>query len=805
MLFRQRTVRTMCVAVALLFSAHAFAVSAKLDERHARDLQSNPIGLRFLLQITSGKRVFHRGEPVALTLSFSSDLPDKYKLDTAGYDRSGRLPTEEFVMEPDAVDPYADFFGVPVLGGIAGGLRTNPVLGRDPVKVELRMNDWFRFDRPGTYRFYLKSHRLSREALPGESEQRTVQFAAVSNIVEIEILPEDPVWELSRITALRQIVDHVAPAAPDGPNVVAIPGRPDEELREAWKELRALGTNAAVELALDLFERLDSAADSLLLVGSRDRAATIAAYDRHLARPNVAIYEWDIRLRAFLAYIEKERPRRLPILVWQLPGEQEMAKLQRTAATYQANFRSYVREQALRLIPAVQAKQGKARKISSAAIATLAPEAARAARLVQPDDYGLTRQQLIERFSSFDEDQQAELLGKKWDLVRGPAMIPVLRDLIAAHAPVSRPGTHHMSHEVWGAEGGLAITALQRLADLSPGEVLRVVMQDISSLKPRLTGFAVRELPAQSLPELDGALRSLLETDYDAAMPLVAKFGSANLLDTVRKHYLSDHLPCTEDQSAVTYMVRVAPEEDGLGRELLHKAMANREECGWYRFLLPRLAATAWNPAVRAEVLAALNDPDPEVAAGAASALAAHGPADLEPALWRRLEKWSREWRGRIAELNGPPLTGDGNKQQQRLGEALFTSITTAQAWLYDEPRRERLLAFCIDDYCRKRWSYLPTSGPMNIEVSGGGAIYPTRYRIFPYTCDTLDDLKRKLQQFPAGTDFLWPPHDGNPFDTVSPGRRDDLFKELQAFLARHSMTISVQNREPQTIAEPRP
>jgi hypothetical protein len=83
----------------------------------------------------------------------------------------------------DVVDPYLDYFAAGVLGGMAGGLRGYPVLGAEPYRIEVDLNDWFRFDRPGTYRLYLKSHRLSRE--------RTTPFAAVSNLLTVEIVADD--------------------------------------------------------------------------------------------------------------------------------------------------------------------------------------------------------------------------------------------------------------------------------------------------------------------------------------------------------------------------------------------------------------------------------------------------------------------------------------------------------------------------------------------------------------------------------------------------------------------------------------
>jgi len=89
-------------ALAILSLAGLPSPAASFDSRHASDLAANPFDLRFRLDTAGGQRAFHIGERIPLTLAFSSDTPAKYKLNAASYDRSGRLPTEEFVMEKES-------------------------------------------------------------------------------------------------------------------------------------------------------------------------------------------------------------------------------------------------------------------------------------------------------------------------------------------------------------------------------------------------------------------------------------------------------------------------------------------------------------------------------------------------------------------------------------------------------------------------------------------------------------------------------------------------------------------------------
>src|SRR5258708_6149587 len=111
---------------------------------------TNPPDLKLILSTTNGQNRFHTGETIPITLAFSSSTPDKYELDAATYDRSGRLRSEEFTLDRnDALDPLANYFGAGVIGFIGGGIRSTPTLNTQPFKINLFLNDWLRFDKPG--------------------------------------------------------------------------------------------------------------------------------------------------------------------------------------------------------------------------------------------------------------------------------------------------------------------------------------------------------------------------------------------------------------------------------------------------------------------------------------------------------------------------------------------------------------------------------------------------------------------------------------------------------------------------------
>lgn len=385
----------------------------------------------------------------------------------------------------DVPDPCADYFGSGVMGGVAGGLRGYGILEPKPYDIEVELNGWFRFDRAGTYRFYVRSHRLTRESLGGESKDRVTEFAAVSNILEIRII-EDAAWEASKLGEIRQVFDESGDQTPAA------------QVDRVWlaeRELRYLATPAAVELAFEQARRTGGMPNALLLAGARDRSHMLREFDCFLGDPATTIAEPDIGLRALFTYIAKERPKPLPRHRWEVSSEEEWPKLRGIAEERYKRYERYVHDEAVRLIPAVRAKTGDPRRNSAKVIAELAKDEARAAGFVEPENYGFTRGELIAQFASFTAERQEELLGPKWDAVRGPEMIRPLQAVVAS-APARSLPKNAFALQVWGTGAGVAESALRRLAELAPAEVERILRQDLASGRPRFAGFAVREFPA---------------------------------------------------------------------------------------------------------------------------------------------------------------------------------------------------------------------------------------------------------------------------------------------------------------------
>ena len=221
----------MAFAVHLLFAVLA-QVSAAGAAPAVRPPPVTAAPVTLTLRLADQRRQFRPGEAIPVELEFTSATTGRYSVDGATYDRSGRLTIDEFVIDriDEVSDPLLDFFGSG--GGIGGGIRGIGVLGEKPYTVKLELNDWFRFDTPGTYTLAVKSRRVTDESI-----RPSVVIPVESNPVSFEILPRSEAWEAAQLETARRLVE----------------AQPFQDARAGCRMLRYLGTEDAAMVMIRRF------------------------------------------------------------------------------------------------------------------------------------------------------------------------------------------------------------------------------------------------------------------------------------------------------------------------------------------------------------------------------------------------------------------------------------------------------------------------------------------------------------------------------------------------------------------------
>src|SRR5437868_9733881 len=174
--------------------------------KHRELLAKNPEDLSSTLQLKNKQVRFHPGEIIPLELRFASSLPNAYVMDNAGYDRSGRLDIDKFVIDrnEDAIDPLHEYYTGGLFWFMGGGLRGIAALDETPQLINAELNEWLRFDKPGKYRLYVVSGRITK-GKPYHSSNTSI--SPTSNLVEFYIVPRDPQWEKQTLAEAVKSID----------------------------------------------------------------------------------------------------------------------------------------------------------------------------------------------------------------------------------------------------------------------------------------------------------------------------------------------------------------------------------------------------------------------------------------------------------------------------------------------------------------------------------------------------------------------------------------------------------------------
>lgn len=428
--------------------------------------QSPDVSLR--VETASGRTQFRIGETIDMKLTFESTVADKWIVHYTG--RRSLFGREEFLVSPK--EGTSDPLGVrKSVGGseIAGVV----VLGK-PWSMDVDLNQWVRFERPGRYRV---------RALVHVSDKRGQNLAVTSNETEIEIVAADREWLAQQLRQAVAVLD--APASTDQQafNARASAARTiwyldtPESVREAARLLGALDEQTAQTL-------------QLALQGSAHQDVAIAAMKQLLRSPDQPVTSPFLQTLASLEATQKVR---------------------HDAADPGAPFQELRTE----LGSVVERKRGDARAISLKTLLDGARPEAVSANM---------RAEIAGLFSDLPFQQQKELLTSQWKRIAGPAMIPALLR-IYENAPA-----------VPGLQQSLAPEAVQRLYELDPARARTLILDEMKREQPRLRDEALAILPDATLPDLDPVLLDHLRRN-GRSQQLIARYATVDILDGVKAWY----------------------------------------------------------------------------------------------------------------------------------------------------------------------------------------------------------------------------------------------------------------------------
>jgi hypothetical protein len=704
-------------------------------------LQPPETPVRLTLRLTDGRRQFRAGEIIPIELEFTSAVPRRFTVDGATYDRSGRLTIDEFAIDriDDVSDPMLDYFAA-AGGFIGGGIRGVGVLGEHPFTVTLELNDWFRFDTPGRYRLAVTSRRVTDEAVTPHAV-----LPVASNTVTFEILPRDPAWEASQLERARRIIDA------DEPPLGA---------RAGCRMLRFLGSQAA---AIETIRRHGGDGERRCgfdftagLFSAPDRAAVVRAMEEGLRAPDQPVTGSYLRTLATLS-VYLQHPEFRPAQTRATKGRLVVGgELSRRSDLIEAAMAAYADV----LSAAVQDKTGRARAITLAEADAWTRRRGAAGPAAQRD-------QLTARFLDLPVERQISLLEYQWSTLAGPAMLPVLRRLVAASA----------------ADGpSAADLALRRLAQLAPEEARPLMLREIQNPRRGATLKTLGSLPDAELPDLDDALATNFEANpSDLHAGLVERYGTPTIAPRILAS-AGDKIglmACSPQASIVAYFLRV---DAAMGSLLLDRAMTSRATGCWRS--LDQIAALHMTPVVQSRAIDDLDHSDSDAVIAAIRTLGRHGsPEALEP-LRTAFRRWHARWAGRSAELIYSRAVERPNAGQAMVEDAFREAIGAGRHWLVRGSDLRELQSLCVTDNCRTQTGQMIRQDDTRVRLWSIAEPDESHIDLAQYRLTSIAALEEKLSQYPRGTAFVLQRPADETQDVAA------AIARLTSFAASHGLSI---------------
>jgi len=680
------------------------------------------------LRLGTDRQQFRPGEIIPIELEFNSAVPKRFSVDGGTYDRSGRLTVDDFVIDriDDVSDPMLDYFASSG-GAIGGGIRGIGILGAKPFTVKLELNDWFRFDTPGTYTLRVRSRRVTDDATrpPG-------LVPVESNVISFEVLQRDAAWEVSQLETARRIID-------------AMPGSADT--RSGCRMLRFLATDDA---AMEMIRRYGSAEgcdfDFIAgLFGAPNRATVVHAMEAGLRAPDQPITNGYLRTLTILSlYLQHPefRPAQTPQTKGRLISLGELAGRQALIETTMSSYRDIV-------------------------TASLPDKTARARAITLAETVPLS-DQLAKVFLDLPLERQRNLLAYQWHTVAGPAMLPALRQLV--NAPTSD-------------QESLPDLALRRLAQLAPDDARPLLLREIQTPRRGATIATLGVLPDAELPALDDALAANLETQItEIHADLVQRYGTRAIEPRVLASFDNTigRLACRQQSSILAYLLRV---DEATGAAMLDRAAQSRATGCWQR-LLGDVADRHMTPMLQQRAIMALNDSNPEILIDAVKTLGQHGTSASLPPLRAAFQRWHDAWADRAAELVYSRVVDRPNARQGMVEDTFRQAIGAGQGWLMRADDLRELQSSCVTENCRQQIRYMIQNGDTlirlwSVDTSGFNA------DLAQYRFTSLRSLEEMMARYPRGTAFVVDRGQNAGANVTA------VISELAAFATSHELSIT--------------
>ncbi len=659
---------------------------ADFDAQHAEAASRNPSDLHLRLSFAGGRTQFHLGEAIKIQYELTSDAPGKYKSGDLWYDLSERSRFESFVSDrpADSADPLEGHWTIWETLYSAHMTRRSGSwkdLTENPVVEPWDLNDYLRFDRPGKYRIYATTRHIVADWSPSRDAYAGGPPLA-SNILEVEILPDDPAWSAD---TLQHAVESL---------ILSV--RNQRAHLAAAKTIRFLQTREALDAMASHYTGADREADTQLLsglIGFHDHAAAVRRMELQLVAPEFGVSRFFLFSLAVM---------KLRLASPDLSAADLLHADRPTVRPWRHKLFDVLLPYYERLIPAAEKKLPRARALTvDTLFHTSALESFDFEKLPLPAEQiealRLRELAILPDLPPYEQFDRIANFG--WTKNLPPEQVlPVLRKIY-----------EHPSGEFAGNIQSTRKYVLKDVNAISPEEGQKLLAMAIEEPHAALGARDVSDLSLTPSPELDNMLIAKLEgrrtEEMKSAAPLIGRYASPAILERVRAVYEveKEAWPCPIEFGLLAYFLRVDPDYGAKMYPAAAAFAASRQQTSCQRpSLLGAISELYYSPFLEQQAITQLDDPDSRLVIDAVRILSVHTSGPALAALLDRLRRFHDEWKD-FDPKNAPPdaVKKWQSRNQPGLESSLVHALAQSPNYRRQPEMLQQLAQLCITDSCR--------------------------------------------------------------------------------------------------------
>jgi len=377
------------------------------------------------------------------------------------------------------------------------------------------------------------------------------------------------------------------------------------------------------------------------------------------------------------------------------------------------------------------------------------------------------------------------ILQNSLDKLKTPAMLPALQSIYNILEKTD-PDSFKFFYD-----RDLLNQSINGIYNLDRNIGKQIILNEIRRPKQKVYTSVLKLLSKSESPEVENILLEKLNAgnipadDLSSIFSLIDYYETPTLISKLRKIY-ADKIDKAECDAQIEFLKIFLKSDIKFGEEMLDKVVKTDTEKGCIGSNLANVIEPHWSSEIERIVSSILDDDNVFIFGNAAGLLGKYGSVGVKDKIWKRFERFNKEESGKKDSTE--KKREFSNWQLSSAESAFVVALSESPNWFFDQESNKRASKLCLYDFCKEITEELDKifSAPVKIETSLDEE-NQILFSVNQYKKLSLDALKKKLEQFPSETTFIWISNNKNSNDAKN-------FQEIKEFVEARQMKLKSNN-----------